>query len=606
MLVVALGELGLTRRLLPERARGPGARERSSGRYELCHPLPPGGHHRRLDRRHLRHRLPEGALPGAAGYVAVVGSMAYGALVLGAYGLGLAAAIALCGFVLLPASRGARFSAWLAARAEGLPHHPGGRLRRTWRDVRGVLVAAVHRCRRLIVAHVGAAVPTSSGRPADASGSAVPQVRRHLRGPRQWSAADERPRRSLLRLRRESGGGHSAPARAGRGRRRHDRAVSRETERLLGWVVLSPSDRGAIDAATACRLRTAPAVRAVDPGASRTSTPRASSSSGSPRRVRVDPRTDLDAFQDAWFARGAEPEGSLSARLSAAMALRPSCRWRSPSGGRRGRRRGAVVPRAGLGRHRRRELERARDAPMSSTPMGDSSPTLTPAWFIRRPTSRRRPRSGRCAPVRSRGGSSSGAPRSSIRSRPRSWSCRSSIHPISGSTAAPATGSSPTRSSSRRAGSSSSTSRSTRPSRRFANRSRRTALLLLLGLVPAVLASVLLVRRMLTPTPGVAGGRGPHRRRGVGPAHRRPHRRRDRDARRPVQRHGGAAPGIVCRPRAEGRGPDARGRGEEPRAGAGEPAQERVPGQHVARAADAAQRDHRLLRGAARSGCSAS
>ena len=45
--------------------------------------------------------------------------------------------------------------------------------------------------------------------------------------------------------------------------------------------------------------------------------------------------------------------------------------------------------------------------------------------------------------------------------------------------------------------------------------------------------------------------------------------------------------------------------GEEPPARGREPAQVRVPRQHVARAADAAQRDHRLLRGAAPSGCSA-
>src|SRR4029079_15461648 len=52
-------------------------------------------------------------------YVAVVGSMAYGALVLGAYGLGVVAAIAHCGVGLLTASRGVRFRGWLAARAEG-------------------------------------------------------------------------------------------------------------------------------------------------------------------------------------------------------------------------------------------------------------------------------------------------------------------------------------------------------------------------------------------------------------------------------------------------------------------------------------------------------
>jgi cytochrome c biogenesis protein CcdA len=52
-------------------------------------------------------------------YVALVGSMAYGALALGAYGLGLAASIGLGGYLLLGAGRAARFSAWLATHEEG-------------------------------------------------------------------------------------------------------------------------------------------------------------------------------------------------------------------------------------------------------------------------------------------------------------------------------------------------------------------------------------------------------------------------------------------------------------------------------------------------------
>ena len=51
-------------------------------------------------------------------YVAVVGSAVYGALALGAYGLGPASSLALGGFILLPASRAARFNAWLAARED--------------------------------------------------------------------------------------------------------------------------------------------------------------------------------------------------------------------------------------------------------------------------------------------------------------------------------------------------------------------------------------------------------------------------------------------------------------------------------------------------------
>jgi cytochrome c biogenesis protein CcdA len=119
MLVVALGELGLTWRLLP------------SG-----HTAPVLANALRDDTSFVtRYRqvaftgvwiaatfgivCPKPLYLAVLVYVAVVGSMAYGALALGAYGLGLAAAIALCGFVLLPASRGARLSAWLAAHAEG-------------------------------------------------------------------------------------------------------------------------------------------------------------------------------------------------------------------------------------------------------------------------------------------------------------------------------------------------------------------------------------------------------------------------------------------------------------------------------------------------------
>src|SRR3712207_3425457 len=51
-------------------------------------------------------------------YVAVIGSVAYGALALGAYGLGLAVSGALAGLVLLPVGRAARLQAWLAARWE--------------------------------------------------------------------------------------------------------------------------------------------------------------------------------------------------------------------------------------------------------------------------------------------------------------------------------------------------------------------------------------------------------------------------------------------------------------------------------------------------------
>jgi cytochrome c biogenesis protein CcdA len=53
-------------------------------------------------------------------YVAVVGSVAYGAVALGAYGLGLVVSVALLGLVLLPAGRAARFNEWLVKRQSAL------------------------------------------------------------------------------------------------------------------------------------------------------------------------------------------------------------------------------------------------------------------------------------------------------------------------------------------------------------------------------------------------------------------------------------------------------------------------------------------------------
>src|SRR5919199_4936137 len=117
MLVIALGELGLTRRLLPEvrfdprPAEGVGAAG-SRGTY----------------RRAAIFGATMAATFGIACtkplylallvYVALVGSVAYGALVLGAYGLGLAASVVLSGLVLLPANRAARLNRWLAAHEE--------------------------------------------------------------------------------------------------------------------------------------------------------------------------------------------------------------------------------------------------------------------------------------------------------------------------------------------------------------------------------------------------------------------------------------------------------------------------------------------------------
>ena len=117
MLVVALGELGLIRRLLPD------VRLTASSTHEPGGPSS-GNWYRRV------------AIVGATAaatfgitcnkplyvllltYVALVGGMGYGVLALGAYGLGLASSIALGGLVLRPASRSARLARWLGARQE--------------------------------------------------------------------------------------------------------------------------------------------------------------------------------------------------------------------------------------------------------------------------------------------------------------------------------------------------------------------------------------------------------------------------------------------------------------------------------------------------------
>lgn len=118
MLVIALGEFGLVRRMLPElhpasvAVQGiPSPAPWSYGRtamlgvtiaatFGIVCTLPP----------YLALLL----------NVALVGSMAYGALALGAYGLGLATPILLGSLALGPASRATRTMDWLAAKREGL------------------------------------------------------------------------------------------------------------------------------------------------------------------------------------------------------------------------------------------------------------------------------------------------------------------------------------------------------------------------------------------------------------------------------------------------------------------------------------------------------
>jgi cytochrome c biogenesis protein CcdA len=118
MMVVALGEMGLMRRLLPTVRFGLTSAEGASDATA---------------RGLYRQAAVMGASMAATFgicctqplylalvvYVAVAGSIVYGALALGAYGLGLATSVALAGLLLRPASRAARFNAWLAAREEG-------------------------------------------------------------------------------------------------------------------------------------------------------------------------------------------------------------------------------------------------------------------------------------------------------------------------------------------------------------------------------------------------------------------------------------------------------------------------------------------------------
>jgi cytochrome c biogenesis protein CcdA len=117
MMVVALGELGLMRRLLPRLRFDATSAEGASDATA-----------RGLYRRAAAMGASMAATFGICCtqplylalvmYVAVVGSAVYGALALGAYGLGLASSVALAGLILRPASRAARFNTWLAARQE--------------------------------------------------------------------------------------------------------------------------------------------------------------------------------------------------------------------------------------------------------------------------------------------------------------------------------------------------------------------------------------------------------------------------------------------------------------------------------------------------------
>ena len=119
MVIVALGEFGLVRRLLPE------LHPAHSLRDESRKPVT-GSQYRQAAALGV-------VIAGTFGiictrptyltllaYIAVVGSVGYGVVALAAYGVGLASPIALGGFGLLPAGRSSRFLAWLEARREAI------------------------------------------------------------------------------------------------------------------------------------------------------------------------------------------------------------------------------------------------------------------------------------------------------------------------------------------------------------------------------------------------------------------------------------------------------------------------------------------------------
>jgi cytochrome c biogenesis protein CcdA len=117
MVVVALGEIGLIRRLLPEirfgaiptgEPRDGGARNRYRQAVVLGVSMAAT----------FGTMCPKPLYLALLVYVAAIGNMLFGALALGAYGLGLVASTAMIGVVLLPAGRTARLHAWLTSHQE--------------------------------------------------------------------------------------------------------------------------------------------------------------------------------------------------------------------------------------------------------------------------------------------------------------------------------------------------------------------------------------------------------------------------------------------------------------------------------------------------------
>ena len=122
MLVVALGELGLTRRLLPSAHSAPSLVNAPADDTSFVARYRPVAITGVWIAATFGIVCPKPLYLALLVYVAVVGSMAYGALVLGAYGLGLAAAIALCGFVLAARRAGVLDSApgWRPERRDSI------------------------------------------------------------------------------------------------------------------------------------------------------------------------------------------------------------------------------------------------------------------------------------------------------------------------------------------------------------------------------------------------------------------------------------------------------------------------------------------------------
>ena len=118
LIIVAMGELGLIRRLLP-------SAHLSAAPVDDAAEISARTRYRRAAWMGFWMAATFGVIcpkplyVALLVYVAVVGSPVYGALALGVYGLGLAASVAVSGLLLLPASRAARFNTWLAAREEG-------------------------------------------------------------------------------------------------------------------------------------------------------------------------------------------------------------------------------------------------------------------------------------------------------------------------------------------------------------------------------------------------------------------------------------------------------------------------------------------------------